>query len=490
MFSRSLKRFISRQDEVLARLQKIIDPDLHRDIVSLGFVKNMEISSDGAVRFDLELTTPACPVKEQFVDACKSVIQGVGGGIPLLFPGAPPSPLTWVSSVAVTLSAKQSPVKASGDGLRAVQSIIAVASCKGGVGKSSIATNLAFLLAHEYGAKVGLLDADIYGPSLPVLVPCAKQADLDVSLKQQIRAYEHEGVKLMSMGYLRPGESVALRGPMASGMVQQMLTMTGWGELDYLVIDMPPGTGDIQLTIGQHAKIDGCVVVTTPQQLSLADVEKGIELWNKMKIPNLAVVENFSYFDCGNCNERHEIFAKSGGSKKIAEKFGIEHVIQVPIEKAISETADSLHFPFVSKPGNSKLPSYKALKELAEIVVRGVAKAKYEDVGFEMIQQGDLLIAKETSTATGDLLWNGSVSCRSLRLACKSAVMIDEWTGEKRYDEKKIPADVRPNKIEPAGRYALRVEWSDGHHSIFPIKAIKALIAEQDNGKLADVRNA
>jgi len=447
----------SKDADVLKKLSVIIDPDLHRDIVSLGFVKNLIIDeSAGRVKFDLQLTTPACPVKDQFVTACESVLK---------------KELNWVKDVKVTLTAQKAKQTVSAEGLKNVQNIIAVASCKGGVGKSSIATNLAFMLAKEFNARVGLLDMDIYGPSLPTLVPTVEKAPFDPSMKQQIQPFTHLGVKLMSMGYLRPGESVALRGPMVSSMAQQLLTMTGWGELDYLIIDMPPGTGDIQLTVGQHAKIDGAVVVTTPQQLSVVDVEKGIELWNKMNIPNLAVVENFSFFVCDSCDKRHDIFAASGGATRVAKKFGIDHTLHLPLDPRMS--AASPVFPFVVQPESEKSQVYLEMKKLADTVIREVAKIKHSETDFSLKLDGGSLTAQDTRA--GVPVWAGKISPRKLRLECKSAVMVDEWTGDKLVKDEDIAQDVIPNKIEAAGRYAVRIEWSDGHHSIYPIKNIKAV---------------
>ena len=425
-----------------------MDPDLNHDIVSLGFVKNMSIDKvAGTVKFDLELTTPACPVKDQFVIACEQAIK---------------QNLPWVKSVQVALTAKEKPKKSSGpNGLARVSNIIAVSSCKGGVGKSSIAFNLATTLQEKFNSRVGLLDADIYGPSLPSLAPNVVKGKMDDSMPQQIQVYENpkNGLKLMSIGYLKPGESVSLRGPMVSGLIQQLLTQTGWGDLDYLVIDMPPGTGDIHLTIGQQAPIDGAVVVTTPQQLAVVDVEKGIELFNKLKIASIAMVENFSYFECSSCDVKHNLFGKSGEAIKIAEKFGVENVIQIPIDPELrSEKSNALFM------------------HLADVVVREISKIKFNAVTCSF-EQDDItktfkLVEKMPN---GEIVFEKNIPFRTLRLNCKSATMIDEWTGEKLFKEENIPRDVSPKKIEKAGNYAYRIDWSDGHHSIFPLKAIKEL---------------
>jgi Mrp family chromosome partitioning ATPase len=420
----------------------IIDPDLKRDIVSLGFVKNMVINEDaGTISFDLELTTPACPVKDQFVDACQQVLK---------------ANMAWVKEVNVKLTAQpKKQGSAVGAGLSRISNIIAVSSCKGGVGKSTVAYNLALAL-RKRTAKVGLLDCDIFGPSLPVFAPKVVKGPLDEKMPQQVQVFldESTGMKLMSMGYLKPTEGVALRGPMVSGLIQQLLTSTGWGELDYLVLDMPPGTSDIHLTIGQHAPIDGAVVVTTPHDLAIVDVEKGIELLNKMKTPAVALVENFAYFKCNNCEEKHDIFGKSGAATKVATKFGVENVVQMPIQKQTS----NLDF-----------------EKLADIVVREIAKLKFSSVKVDLTESQSGEFVYTESLPDGSKPFEGTISYRKLRLNCKSATMIDEWTGEKLFRDEDIKMDVKPTKIEKAGNYAYRIDWSDNHHSIFPTKAIKAL---------------
>ena len=444
----SQTRFISTAEDqraVLKHLSVIVDPDLSRDIVSLGFVKNLDLDvAAGSVKFDLELTTPACPVKDQFVTACEQVLK---------------QNLPWVKTVSVTLTAQPRKSSTASGGLARVSNIIAVSSCKGGVGKSTVAFNLAkALVGHK--ARVGLLDADIFGPSLPVFAPNVVKGPLDEKLPQQVQVFfdESSGLKVMSMGYLKPQEAVALRGPMVSGLVQQLLTSTGWGELDYLVIDMPPGTSDIHLTIGQHAPIDGAVVVTTPHQLAVVDVEKGLDLMAKMKTPVVAMVENFSYFKCNKCDEKHQIFGSSGAADKVASTYGIEHIAHLPIT---NELAESKQF----------------FEALADTVVREIARNKFAAVTTNLENNDNLMVMKETGS-DGSIVWQGSVSCRQLRLACKSATMIDEWTGEKLFKEEDIRADVKPEKIEKAGNYAFRIDWSDKHHSIFPIKKIKELMQD------------
>lgn len=424
---------------MLKQLSVIIDPDLHRDIVSLGFVKNLNLNKgEGRVSFDLELTTPACPVKDQFVSACEQVLK---------------SNLSWVKDVRVSLTAQPRKSQQAAGGLSRVSNIIAVSSCKGGVGKSTVAYNLAKAI-RAHGAKVGILDADIFGPSLPVFAPEVIKGPLDETLPQQVQVFVQpdSGIKMMSMGYLKPNESVALRGPMVSGLIQQLLTSTGWGELDYLILDMPPGTSDIHLTISQFAPINGAVVVTTPHQLAISDVEKGIEFLNKMKVPTIALVENFSFFTCNECDAKHDLFGKSGASRKVAERFGIDSVTQLSIN-----------------------PDPLAYSQLADLVVRELSRVKFTS-SKENLTVADTTIVFSESDENDTVVWTGAVPFRKLRMACRSATMIDEWTGEKLYRDEDIKKDVKPNKIEKAGNYAYRIDWSDGHHSIFPTKLIKQVI--------------
>lgn len=437
------RRSFSQKDDVLDKLRVIIDPDLKKDIVSLNFIKNLQISGS-TVSFDLELTTPACPIKDKFHDSAVQVVKE----------------LPWVQGVNVNMTAQKQKSKRSGE-LGQVANIIAVASCKGGVGKSSICVNLAYMLG-EMGAKVGILDADIYGPSLPFMVKPEK-TEVFGTKDGGILPLEYCGVKLMSMGFLR-NVAATLRGPMVSAMAQQMLTQTKWGPLDYLIIDMPPGTGDIHLTISQSSHVDAAVVVTTPHKLSLVDVEKGIEMFNKVQIPTVAIVENMSYFACPHCNEKSDIFTRGAG-QNLAEKFGLQdNYYRVPIDPKLSHSEE----PYVLN--TEETVAWKELKNMTMGTVRALGTLK--------MQRGKL---PQVSSEDGQIVMRKAdkefrIDDRELRLECRSAVMRDEFTGEKIFDEKTIPMDVHAAKIEPCGAYAVRIDWSDGHHSIFPFAILDELL--------------
>jgi ATP-binding protein involved in chromosome partitioning len=300
-------------ENILTALRKVIDPDLHKDIVTLGFVKDLKIK-DKDVSFKIELTTPACPVKDQFKTTATKVIQDA---------------ISEVGNIVIemTSSVRKAPQLKQEDILSGVKNTIAIASGKGGVGKSTVAVNLAVSLAQD-GATVGLIDADIYGPSIPLMMGISERPKLK---NNKLIPLEAHGVKVMSIGFLvDPNQAVIWRGPMASGAIRQFMTDVDWGELDYLIFDMPPGTGDIQLTLVQTIPLSGAVIVTTPQDISLADARKGYAMFEKVNVPILGIIENMSYFICSHCGEREEIFAYGGG-QIAAEELGTTFLGEIPI---------------------------------------------------------------------------------------------------------------------------------------------------------------
>jgi ATP-binding protein involved in chromosome partitioning len=315
------------RDEILNALKNIKDPDLHRDIVSLGFIKKVDID-DKKVDVEIQLTTPACPVRDEMKIQATEEIRKLG------FKGA--------INVSMTSQVVSHSNQVREQILPGVKNTIAVASGKGGVGKSTVAVNLAASLAKD-GAKVGIVDADVYGPSLPLMLGVTEKPETKRIDDNHFKIYPIEkfGIKMMSIGFLVDTETPMIwRGPMASGAVKQFLTDVIWEDLDYMIFDLPPGTGDVQLTLVQTIPLTGAVIVTTPQDVSLADVRRGIRMFEKVNVPILGVVENMSYYVCSHCGHREEIFS-NGGGKKTAAKFGVPFLGEIPIYTPIRIGGDT-----------------------------------------------------------------------------------------------------------------------------------------------------
>lgn len=500
------------RSQVLSALSAVIDPDLNSDIVSLGFVQNLEVNTlTSIVSLDLQLTTPACPVKDQFIQQCQDLIDGID----------------WTcGSAEISLIARPADVAGSGvpSGMSRVGAIIAVSSCKGGVGKSTTAVNLAFAL-DEMGAKVGIFDADVYGPSLPTMV--VPDDDRVRFIGRQIAPLTRGNVSLMSFGYVNEGSAV-MRGPMVTQLLDQFLSLTQWGELDYLILDMPPGTGDIQLTLSQKLNITAAVIVTTPQELSFVDVERGVEMFDTVNVPCVAVVENMAYFE----RERkvdvpkidglllREQFTKalqegfvddkkaaavtddlvrivqanllstmSGGDvtrgvleqififgpghkRRLAEEWGIEHSYSMPLLDKIAQNGDS-GTPFIlDYPTSNQAEIYR---QLAKSVVSEVAKAKYG----VMKGGGRPEITYISETHLIQVVESGHKSAISpvkLRRTCRCAACVEELSGRQILNPKSVPKSIRPLSMSPTGNYAMSVDWSDGHKSLYPYRQIRSLI--------------
>ncbi|MDE0830338.1 MAG: Mrp/NBP35 family ATP-binding protein [Vicinamibacterales bacterium] len=320
---------------VLEALKVVQDPDLGRDIVSLDFVKELRIDG-GLVTFDIELTTPACPVKEQMHDQAVAAVSALDG----------------VTSVTVNMTANVRAV-ASPDAGRApipgVKNIIAVGAGKGGVGKSTVAVNLALALA-KYGGRVGLIDADIYGPNIPIMLGLRGQLETD---GKKIVPAEKYGIPVVSMGFLTKDETpIIWRGPMLHGVVQQFFREVRWQELDYLVVDMPPGTGDVALSLSQTVPVSGAVVVTTPQVVSVADSRRAVAMYKKLNVPTLGIVENMSHFVCPSCDHESDLFGKGGG-ESAATDMGVPFLGRIPVYQPIREGGDSGNPIVLSEPDSA-----------------------------------------------------------------------------------------------------------------------------------------
>ena len=346
------------ESAVLGVLSKIIDPDLHRDIVSLGMIKDLRIgeSDDGArVAFTFELTTPACPVRDQFKSQAEAAVMSLPG----------------VASVDVTMSAnvRQSSVSSKGQiELPNVKNIIAVGSGKGGVGKSTVAANLASTLATT-GAKVGLLDADVYGPSVPALMGVHEGAHAEAN---RIIPNEAHGVKMMSLGFLTDNSRpVIWRGPMVGQAVKQMLSDVAWGDLDYLLVDLPPGTGDAPLTLIQSIPLSGVVVVTTPQDVALGIATKTLHMFRNLHVSILGIVENMSGYTCPECGHHADIFSHGGG-EAAATAMKVPFLGSVPLAEAIRVSGDEGRPVVERDPDSPQAAAFGAIarKLAAQVSIR------------------------------------------------------------------------------------------------------------------------
>jgi len=341
---------VSKED-VLAALSKVQEPELHKDLVTLRMIRDLEIDGD-RVRFTIMLTTPACPLRTKIEKEAREAVLTVPG----------------VAQVEIKMDASV-PSDGRQRGLLSlpVRNIVAVASGKGGVGKSTIAVNIAVALAQS-GARVGLLDADIYGPNIPTMMGVNR---LPPQNGQKLTPAEAYGVQVMSIGFLvKPGQPLIWRGPMLHSAIRQFLADVAWNELDYMVIDLPPGTGDAQLSLAQSVPLSGGVIVTLPQQVSLEDARRGLEMFRELNVPILGVIENMSYLELPD-GSRMDIFG-SGGGRALAEAAGVAFLGSVPMDPAVRLGGDS-GTPIVLSRSDS--PTAQALRALAETIAARLSVA-------------------------------------------------------------------------------------------------------------------
>ncbi|MBA0719273.1 hypothetical protein Golax_006968 [Gossypium laxum] len=409
------------EGDVLKALSQIIDPDFGTDIVTCGFVKDLLIDeASGEVSFRLELTTPACPIKDMFEQQANEVVAR----------------LPWVKKVTVTMSAQPAKPIFAGDlpaGLQRISNIVAVSSCKGGVGKSTVAVNLAYTLA-GMGARVGVFDADVYGPSLPTMVsPENRLLEMNPE-KRTIIPTDYLGVKLVSFGFAGQGRAI-MRGPMVSGVIDQLLTTSEWGELDYLVIDMPPGTGDIQLTLCQVVPLTAAVIVTTPQKLAFIDVAKGVRMFSKLKV---------------------------------VQQFGIPHLFDLPIRPTLSASGDSGTPEVVADPQGEVAQTFQ---NLGVCVVQQCAKIRQQVSTAVTYDKSIKAIRVKVPDSEEEFLLHPATVRRNDR----SAQSVDEWTGEQKLQYGDIPEDIEPEEIRPMGNYAVSITWPDGFSQIAPYDQLQMI---------------
>ncbi len=331
--------------EVLDALGKVMDPELGRDLVTLNMIRDIDIEGQN-VKFRLVLTTSACPLKKVLEENARKAVEALDG----------------VSTVLVDVGAEVPTAKKLPDKtpIPGVKNTIAVASGKGGVGKSTVAANLAIALARS-GSKVGLLDADVYGPSMPIMMGIHQMPEIDEDKK--LIPLESHGVKIMSVGFMLDEETPLIwRGPLVMQLTKQFLTGVVWGELDYLVIDLPPGTGDVQLTLVQTIPLTGAVIVTTPQDIALIDARRAIKMFEEVKVPVAGIVENMSYFICPHCNEKTEIFSRGGG-ERTSERYKVPLLGSIPLDVAIREGGDAGRPIVESAPESAQAGAFLRIAE-------------------------------------------------------------------------------------------------------------------------------
>lgn len=428
--------------KIFEQLKTVIDPDLHTDIVTAGFIKSVSVSEQGTVDLTVELTIPTCPLQSKFKKEIEEKLMSIEG----------------IKKVHIQFtSRKRSGVSVpQQNNLSNIQSVLAISACKGGVGKSTIASFFARALQRS-GFKVGLMDLDIYGPSLPTLMnrPHADVAMID----ERIIPVEVDGLLTMSLGYILGDAPAVLRGPLVSTYTSQLIHQTEWGPLDFLIIDLPPGTGDIQLTLLQQVALDGAIIVTTPQTLSLVDVARGILMFEKLHVPVLGIVENMSYFVCDGCGKKHFLFGN--GTMDLQKRFGLPALANIPI-----------------------------LPEFHNASTKNAGK-EYENIWGTLIEQiqremgkrrANTLLSPEIRIEGNKLTidWRdgkfSSISFAELRRACRCAYCVNELTGEPILKPEEVPEDIKIEQFQILGHYALSIFWSDGHtSSIYPWDFIKKL---------------
>jgi len=333
------------EDRVRAALDTVMDPELGRSLVAAGMIHHIRVDG-GHVHFTLELTTPACPLRNALRAAAEEAVRALPG----------------VESVTIEMAARVRRTHATDALLPGVRNIIAVASGKGGVGKSTVAANLAVALA-QHGVQVGLLDLDIYGPSIPLLFNVTEQPEYDAD-RQKLHPVTRHSVQLMSLGMLLDdNKPVIWRGPMVAGAVQQLLRDVDWGELDYLVVDLPPGTGDAPLSLAQLVPLTGVVIVTTAQDAALTIATKSLHMFQTMQVPILGIIENMSTFVCPNCRQETQVFGHPGAAEHAAHQLDVPFLGRIPLDADVVVAGDQGTPTVVSTPSS---PSAEAFKSIAQ----------------------------------------------------------------------------------------------------------------------------
>ncbi len=459
--------------QILGALEAVSNPEFEgRDIVALEQVSDIRVCAP-VVSVTISLPNVGSEAQEAIRAAARTALLGL-----------PEIEIAEVRVVERVRDSRTPPAPEQPSGGRpmggappapskppGVRNVIAIASGKGGVGKSTVSANLAVALASD-GAKVGLLDADVYGPSQTTMLGVDTQPETDE--QRRLLPREAHGVRFISMGMLSSKETpVIWRGPMASRLVQQFLGGVVWGELDYLLVDLPPGTGDVQLTIAQTAALAGAVIVTTPQAVARTIAEKGLRMFQPVRVPVLGIVENMGAFLCPHCGEQTEIFA-SGGGKEVASDLGIPFLGGVPLDPRVVAAGDEGHPTVIRDPES---PAAKAWRSIARRVSIEVARVQQErqDGQPESVTVEDGAIAVRWSDGSEDRL-----GFEYLRNHCPCATCVDEWSGERRSLTLLLPSNFAPTRLIPVGNYGTQVHWSDGHQTgIFSHHLLRNLARQQ-----------
>lgn len=353
---------MATQQDVLNALRTVQEPELHKDLVTLNMVREIVVAGS-RVSFLVMLTTPACPLKDQIRDEARKAVLQIPG----------------VTEVEVTFGAdvqKDNRLQGGNALPPGIRNVLAVASGKGGVGKSTTAVNLAVSL-QKRGARVGLLDADIYGPNIPMMMGIPEKRPT-VNAQEQIIPFENHGVKVVSIAFLvEKGKPIIWRGPMLHGIIRQFLTSVQWGELDYLVVDLPPGTGDAPLSLVQTVPLSGAVIVTTPQQVALSDVRRSIGMFNEVRVPVLGIIENMAGLECPQCHHHIDLYSGEGG-KALSQEYGVPLLGQVPFDPSVGRAGDTGAPISLSKPESAQAQAFMKASEwvAARISVLNAASEK------------------------------------------------------------------------------------------------------------------
>ncbi len=447
------------QSEVLEALAGVSNPDFDgRDIVSLEQVADIRVCAP-AVSVTVVLPNVGSAARGAIRDAAREALlrlpeveiaevhvrERVGDSPVPPHPAPPPGP----GRGGPAGGAPPAPSKPPG-----VRNVIAIASGKGGVGKSTVSANLAVALASD-GAQVGLLDADVYGPSQTTMLGVDAQPDTDEH--RRLLPREAHGVRFISMGMLSSKETpVIWRGPMASRLVQQFFSGVVWGELDYLLVDLPPGTGDVQLTIAQTASLAGAVIVTTPQAVARTIAEKGLRMFQPVRVPVLGIIENMGAFVCPHCGEKTDIFA-SGGGEEVARDLDIPFLGGVPLDPRVVAAGDEGRPTVLRDPAS---PAAGAWRKIARRVSLEVARTQQESSPGQpesvAVESGEIAVRWPDGTVD-------RLDFAYLRNHCPCATCVDEWSGKRRSLTLLLPSDFGPTRLVPVGNYGTGIHWSDGH---------------------------